>query len=117
MKIEVYWNLHKKLYSIRESGIVVDHMPALAITNATFAVQPAGRAKVVKEQRKNVHAFVRGYRQPMLMSLDKDELVAVTYNPYRHESFIIKYTEEPVYEARFVFLTSSETRPIIQAII
>ena len=65
MKIEVYFNLHKKLFSIRalsgeNKGRVIAHRDRVAITGADFVVQKAGREKVLAEGRKNVHAFIRG---------------------------------------------------------
>ena len=59
---ETYWNLHKDVFSVRVKGRVVQHIRSAFVRNVTFAVQPAGRAKVLLEQRKNVHAFVRGDR-------------------------------------------------------
>ena len=62
MEVEVYRNLHKNVWSVRDkrTGRVIDHQERVVIRNARFVVQPAGRAKVLREQRKNVHAFVRG---------------------------------------------------------
>jgi hypothetical protein len=76
---DVYFNLHKKVYSIRGrsgfyKGRVRYHAKALEITYPTFVVQPAGRAKVLKEKRKNVHAFVRGLVR--LVDLSKGTLLA-----------------------------------------
>ena len=62
-KIEVYRNLHRDCFSVRHKGKVVGYLhdnEQLALTNVKFVVQPAGRAKVLRENKKNVHAFVRG---------------------------------------------------------
>jgi hypothetical protein len=61
-RVEVYWNLHKKCFSYRPArkGGRVLHASSLLLENVTFAVQPAGRERVLREKRKNVHAFVRG---------------------------------------------------------
>ena len=90
-KVEVYRNLHNNTFSVRRDGIVVKHIDnfdTLVLTNARFAVQPAGRAKVIREKTKNVHAFIRGF-------VDKDgwkedlplKTYEVYYNPYKSASF------------------------------
>ena len=47
---ETYWNLHKDVFSVRVKGRVVQHIRSAFVRNVTFAVQPAGRAKVLLEQ-------------------------------------------------------------------
>jgi hypothetical protein len=90
MEVEVYRNLHKNVWSVRDkrTGRVIDHAERVVIRDARFIVQPAGRAKVLREQRKNVHAFVRGtyagtYWRPY-RSLGADK---VSYNPYKAGHF------------------------------
>jgi len=41
-------------------GKVIDHVLGLALKDATFKVSRAGRERVIREQRKNVHAGVQG---------------------------------------------------------
>ena len=65
MKVDVYRNLHQKCFSIRSRekdtyGKVIARAQNVAVRNAKFVVQPAGREKVVRTGTKNVHAFVRG---------------------------------------------------------
>ena len=60
MKVEVYYNLHRHLFSIRHKGKVIGHRRYVSLSDVTFAVQPAGRKKVLETGQKNVHAFVRG---------------------------------------------------------
>jgi len=109
MIVEVYKNLHKKLYSIRsnKTGLVVGHSQAVAVRNATLVVQAGGRERVLREQRKNVHAFVKGERisfdftQPELAHLVFEE---ITYNPHKNSSFVYKGTNTPVRHADLVVL-------------
>jgi hypothetical protein len=118
-RVEVYWNLHKDTYSVRalsgpERGRVVDHSRVVNLKDVKFAVQPAGRKKVLKEKVKNVHAFVRGKRfkwnevDPEVTFKTFEELlkdkdwVEVTYNPYKFESFVTRDHLKPVYEAKEV---------------
>ena len=54
MKVEVYRNLHQKCWSVRDAktGLVIDHKDNIHIQDATLVVRPAGRKKVLQEQRK-----------------------------------------------------------------
>jgi hypothetical protein len=107
-KIEVYRNLHKNCFSVRHKGKVVGYLhdnEQLALTNVKFVVQPAGRAKVLRENKKNVHAFVRGeyvgYENNLTNNLYfgefKDlDFYAVSYNPYKSDKFVVKETGKPI---------------------
>ena len=90
--VEVYRNLHKKCWSVRQGGKVKVHTSYICLQAADFVVQPAGREKVLREKKKNVHAFVRGYliSAQTLNRMNKDiewTMDAVTYNPYKHPHF------------------------------
>ena len=62
--IKVYFNLHKKQFSVMQGGLVVQHLFYLDMQDVTFHVQPAGNAKVRREKKKNVHAYVKGMLAP-----------------------------------------------------
>ena len=117
MRVEVYFNLHKYIWSVRscKTGRVILHTDEVHIDNPTFVVHKAGRERVLREGKKNVHAFVRGdcpfYRlNPRNATLD-----TITYNPYKYASFVDKQTEEPVYNASRAWLTVTDKIPTIQA--
>lgn len=113
-RVEVYFNLHKKVWSVRscKTGKVIKHAPFVQIANPTFVVRPAGREKVRKEKRKNVHAFVRGLLVPSsTMHFRTGERIQVTYNPYKHDTFVNVLTGEAVTEGRDAILTA--TREVI----
>ena len=98
--VEVYYNLHKKCLSVRKRGLVVDHVNSILLKNARFVVQPAGRKRVLKEKRKNVHAFVRGERVAVASFDGKSE--RITYNPYKYKSFVSIETGKPVFKKDIV---------------
>jgi hypothetical protein len=116
-RVEVYFNLHKKVWSIRscKTGRVIRHAPFCQIANPTFVVRPAGREKVRKEKRKNVHAFVRGYLvPPSVLVLRTGTTIPVTYNPYKNDTFINRDTGEVVTEGKMAMLTTTrEVRVLI----
>lgn len=57
---DIYWNVRKKVFSVREKGLVTDHVESVYIDSPRFVVSEAGRQRVLKNKQKNVHAFVRG---------------------------------------------------------
>ena len=59
MKVEVYWNLRKKYWSVRHKGKVIKHTRCIRLRDVQWVVQPAGKERVRRENRKNVHAFAR----------------------------------------------------------
>ena len=118
-KYRLYWNLHKKKWSLqdRKTGRVQQHVTAFTMYDAKFVVRPAGQAKVRREGKKNVHAFAAGR-----FSL-KNGLAAyhkgarkVTYNPYVNETFVFAETGEPVTDAYVVTMGSWQGKPSVWAI-
>lgn len=100
--VEAYWNLHRDCLSVRPRGGRVEHLTAVTLTNVRFAVQPAGRDKVIRERRKNVHAFVRG----IVTAINDDVApnpsgMLVRYNPYEAGHFQTP-TGAPIHNAETV---------------
>ena len=130
IKVDVYWNLHKKRWSIRHKGRVIkngwDYPRTIMLKDVSWVVQPAGRAKVLKEKRKNVHAFARGYlfHTHWLSAEPEDEFGdwhPVKYNPYKGDSFVrLVYDEEsdsileyPVKGSSKALLSQRQGRPAV----
>ncbi len=116
MKVEVYFNLHKKLFSVRDckTGRVVDRVCNIWIEDPEFVVRKAGREKVLREKKKNVHAFVRGKWIQNLLVEDASKILdhrkhsqEVTYNPYKYDSFVTKHDAKPIDFGRLATLTCS----------
>ena len=108
-RIEVYRNLHKDCFSIRKNGLVVGYIyddEKLSMKDVKFAVQPAGRVKVLRERKKNVHAFVRGIYTAPSESMEAWQYRA-TYNPYKMDSFFTTFggNTTPIYTAKRVTLS------------
>lgn len=97
MKVFVYFNLHRKCFSVKalegiNKGRVIDHSNFVALDNVTFKVSESGRQRVLREQRKNVHAGVVG----TLVAAYKVGSERVTYNPYKGSNFILCGTGDPI---------------------
>ena len=127
--MEVYCNLHNNTFSVRLlspvggpedysrwrlKGKVIKHLDnwmSVYLQNVTFAVQPAGQAKVRREGKKNVHAFVRGTvvrGDNKFGEAFKDECTQIAqYNPYKFNSFVTQaWSKNPcaIYRASKVTL-------------
>lgn len=103
--VEVYFNLHKKMYSIRDkkTGLVVAHADSVSLYDAKFKVSEAGRQRVIREQRKNVHAYVEGQFVGAAVNLPNPEQAQQSYyNPYKTDSFIDRHTGRKLIGAEFV---------------
>lgn len=88
-RVRVYWNLHRHCYSIQDAStrLVIDYSDSLVLADVTFKVSEAGRQRVLREGRKNVHAFVVGtviseYENPA-------QWWKVSYNPYKGRDFMM----------------------------
>ena len=117
MRVEVYFNLHKRVFSVRscKTGRVIHHAKDVHIVNPKFVVREGGRQRVLRERKKNVHAFVRGN---LTVFKDRPSRLADTigYNPYKYDSFVNVTDEEPVYKAFRAWLNVDDNNvPTIQA--
>jgi hypothetical protein len=115
--VYVYKNLHKDCWSVKQHGLVKAHIPAnepVAMWDCYFHVDAKGRERVIKEQRKNVHAFVKGYLQEFCNLDTNGKEVEVTYNPYKYETFVDKSDESFVYYADEVKLTHNKVTAYIR---
>lgn len=78
-------------------------MKELFLTDCEMIVQPAGNAKVKKEQRKNVHAFIKGkLADPCAGSVD----TRISYSPYENAFFYVVKTGEKIERANCVRFTA-----------
>jgi hypothetical protein len=126
-RLYIYWNLHKKTWSVRQSGKIVGHSDLIFLKDCRFLVGKAGQARVRAEKKKNVHAGVSGY---LAMNAEfcnadynnTDRDCFVMYNPYKHDTFVQrtgvcddKYPI-PVTESGWAKLYVLGDRPTVQAV-
>lgn len=111
--VEVYRNLHRKCWSVRgrRSGRVQAHENAVVLLDAEFRVSEAGRQRVLRERKKNVHATVRGElladgHHRYQAAAETGMLRRARYNPYEGGTFTDAETGEPVTRAAVVVLTA-----------
>ena len=117
-KVRVYWNLHKKVWSVQDvkSGRVCDHLRNISLTDAKFVVRKGGQKRVREEGKKNVHAFAvgtGGFRDGIAM---RGHGRPVTYNPYVNDTFVFADTGEPVTEVQAISVYTDNGKPKVYAI-
>ena len=112
MKVFVYWNLTKGIWSVKalqgdQKGLVISHATNIKLTNCEFKVSEKQRQYVIKNKRKVVHAGVVGYLS-LLEFAQEQVSISVTYNPYRFSSFVNKHNhKEKIFKASFVEMKSN----------
>ena len=139
---QVYFNLHKRLFSVQQSGKVYAHADGVLLENVRFNVSKAGQRKVRETGRKNVHARVTGYPapniginhpasaqgedtavlSPQLVKFCREDIESLkavgwhtaTYNPYKHDTFVDAVTGMELHDARKVLMfTRDNAGPVI----
>ena len=128
LKREVYRNLHfrdETVYSVRKEGLVEGHALMIIMDGTTkhpikFAVGPKGNQRVRDEERKNVHAVIRGHivnavwhtpdlwidafemgwakdacdyhKKQYMIERDGYKWIEVVYDPYKYRTFMTRDT-------------------------
>ncbi len=96
LKVQVYRNLHKNLWSVKYKGKIIAHLDELYLKDVSFHVQEAGRRRVIRERKKNVHAYIKG--TIVIPSMVYSNLTnRISYNPYKNPWFYkIETPTEPI---------------------
>ena len=116
-RVYIYFNLHKKVYSVRQSGKVVEHTKHIILKDCRFLVSQAGREKVLREKKKNVHAGVSGYVVDSIPEYKIYSEQKLTYNPYMYKGFVaINDPYEIVQWADYVDLECEDGTTSVSAI-
>lgn len=97
----IYLNLHSKpkTFSVQVNGLVQKNIPAGIATDARFHVRTGGHAQAVKEQVRNVHAFVV-CRQEDLREINQEgrhslsNKIPVHYHYNDGDFFSVKWDEK-----------------------
>lgn len=117
-KVYVYRNLHKGCWSVKQNGLVKAHSLEMEMFSCMMKISQAGWLRVIREKRKNVHAFVHGYIHPNFIGLDfepepidgdrkvwtdlpEDQMREIRYNPYDRASFTYRDDGSPAWFASY----------------
>lgn len=111
----VYRNLRhgrksQPLYSVMQNGKVIKRVHRIMLRDVRFVVRESGRQRVLREKRKNVHAFAVGFITSSGCGVGSDGKLPVNigYSPYKGSNFFCSMTttdlNTPVYGAMCVIL-------------
>jgi|TARA_R110000824_G_scaffold71096_2_gene182218 hypothetical protein len=112
MKVDIYFNITKKIFSVRRGGRVVGHLDRVFLMNAKFVVSQKGMKRVRKDMVKNVHAVIRGELVPEFTGVDG---VEVAYNPYKHCTFVQRESGDAVFDANYVQMAVIDGKPVVKS--
>lgn len=112
MKVFVYYNLHRKLWSVKalegeHKGKVIAHRHEVVLRKPKPKVSEAGRQRVLQEKRKNVHAGLVGewVQDSKIIQMDGDK---ITYNPYKYTTFVYADDAQPFTGASLAMMQDRE---------
>ena len=107
MRVRVYYNLNRAVWSIKamegeHKGRVIGYASSVTLRNAHTVVSEASRQRVLREQRKNVHAYIDGelvalggeYEERLTTPAESNiahfpsQFEGLYYNPYRVSHFV-----------------------------
>lgn len=93
--VKVYRNLTKQCYSVQQGGRVRCHVDSIHLFDCHLRVSESGRQRVLKEKRKNVHAFIVGRLSASTGSSGKLPW-KLSYNPYKCGQFVATLGERQI---------------------
>jgi len=93
----VYRNLHRGNFSVqsylqyKKGYRVTDRVSTAILEDCSFRVYESGRQKVIKEKRKNVHAYIESDSYRVINGdVDVSNFREIYYNPYDLDAFVYK---------------------------
>lgn len=104
-------NLHKDQWSLRIGGKVAGYADTLRLENVMFKVSESGRQRVIREKKKNVHAYVVGSLvQIQGCNIPGTGWTRISYNPYKAGFFYdvetgkeVKKASQVIFGERYVW--------------
>jgi hypothetical protein len=93
--VRIYRNLNAKSgsnkeWSVLQNGLVIGHTNSISLKNCIFIVSDSGRQRVLRDKRKNVHAFIQGQVDTATdMKVVWNPNYKVAYNPYKSGDFFV----------------------------
>jgi len=103
-KFYLYRNLRTGGFSIKHRGLVCDRGDIFKMHNVEFHVSGAGSKRAKDSQQRNVHAYMVAEEYEKLDGAiyhTENDLIQVTYHPFRHSTFVIADTDEPILHANY----------------
>lgn len=107
--VRVFINPKHGCYSIMQDGRVKASAKQIRLRDAAFLVRESGRQRMLRENRRTIHAYIVGQLIEFLhpaaaSSLTRLDGRSACYNPYRYSAFVDRETETPLSNAQLVQL-------------
>lgn len=109
-KVRIYRNLNNGTMSIQvkdsKSWKVVGHVTNAIVRDVKFHIQEGGRQRVIREQRKNVHAWGEGI---LVGQFDNSVVapIALGYNPYTNSTFVERGTTNAIAKCSYLVVRNN----------
>jgi len=96
-RVDVYRNLNRACWSVRENRRVVDHVDSIALYDVRFHVSEAARQRVLRLGQRAVMAWASGIviDAPLQRSSER-----IKFDPFEGPDFMMG--EWPVHEANLI---------------
>jgi len=85
-RVRVYWNTHLQCWSVMQKGKVIGHTSYVTLSNVVPIISLAGQARVRREKRKDVHAYLEGDIVPNSY-ISPNCRLEINYDPYKDDNF------------------------------
>lgn len=104
-KYYIYRNLHKGGFSVRHRGLVIANIHRFTADDVEFRISEAGRRRAVRQQSRNVHAYLVSDNPPKELRwrdstfdrhIDENEMEPVFYHPLKLKNFVVAGTKRKV---------------------
>ena len=118
-RVQAYRNLnvHDQIgWSVRDAktGLVIAIVAEVILEDASLKVSDAGRLRVLRDKRKNVHAWADGLWAPKGPP-GRAPWERIRYNPYVFSSFVRASDESPLAHVQWVKLSEDGAFAVLDA--
>ena len=113
--VRVFRNWKRGCYSIMQGGLIKASARAVRLHDVEFLVRESGRERMLRTQRKNVHAYAIGQLVEYVPVSEAGDLescgdLQLMYDAFRFDSFVDSASHLPVKQAdTVVFGTQGAT--------
>lgn len=73
------------------------------MNHCLFIINHAGRTRVIRQKRKNVHAYIRGFFSSLEGPEEINFIDKITYDPYKQPYFKTMNNNKEIKKARKIF--------------
>ena len=106
LPVRVFKNLKHGCYSIMQAGKLQASARQVRLANVEFRVREAGRQRMLREDKPNIHAFAVGYLVDFVHPVEERALTTlvgrdIAYRPKQFATFVDAETHAPITNVAF----------------